>query len=110
MPRWAKIALLVLPAAAVLWLLGRWAAEVVPAFAAWVQGRGALAPLVFIAGYVVATVALIPGSLLTLTAGALFGLVYGVLYVMAGATLGATASAISAFSRSESAPSAKTAL
>ena len=41
-------------------------------------------------GYVVATVAFIPGSVLTLAAGAIFGLGQGVIYVMIGATTGAS--------------------
>ena len=60
-----------------------------PAFAAWVDGLGVWGPLVFIAGYAVATVALVPGSVLTLAAGAIFGLVEGTIYVFFGATLGA---------------------
>jgi len=47
-------------------------------------------PLVFIAGYVVATVAFVPGSLLTLAAGAIFGIFEGVVYVFVGASVGAT--------------------
>jgi uncharacterized membrane protein YdjX (TVP38/TMEM64 family) len=60
-------------------------------FAAWVEGLGAWGPAVFIAGYVVATVALLPGSLLTLAAGALFGLTGGVAWVFVGAVLGSSA-------------------
>jgi len=52
---------------------------------------GAVGPALFIAGYVLATVALAPGSLLTLAAGAIFGLVEGVAYVFVAATLGACA-------------------
>ena len=44
------------------------------------------------AGYAVAVVAFVPGSLLTLAGGALFGLVEGVIYVFAAAVLGSTAS------------------
>ncbi|MGE0040022.1 MAG: TVP38/TMEM64 family protein [Vicinamibacterales bacterium] len=69
---------------------GREAAALVPRFAAAVAGLGAWGPVVFILGYGAAAVALVPGSLLTLAAGAVFGLVPGTLYVMAGATLGAT--------------------
>lgn len=50
---------------------------------------GALAPLVWTAIYIVATVLLIPASLLTLGAGLLFGLWKGSLVVLAGANLGA---------------------
>ncbi|HEU5170252.1 MAG TPA: TVP38/TMEM64 family protein [Gemmatimonadales bacterium] len=60
-------------------------------FAAWVDSLGAVGPLVFIAGYVIACVAFIPGSLLTLAAGAIFGFGRGVLYVFVGAAIGASA-------------------
>jgi uncharacterized membrane protein YdjX (TVP38/TMEM64 family) len=56
----------------------------------WVDSLGALAPLAFIAIYNVATVLLIPGSVLTLGSGILFGLGWGTLYVIVAATLGAT--------------------
>ncbi len=82
-------ALGILAALAALWWLGRLGGGYVPAFAAWVDGLGLWGPLVFIAGYAVATVALVPGSILTLAAGAIFGLAEGTLYVFAGATLGA---------------------
>jgi uncharacterized membrane protein YdjX (TVP38/TMEM64 family) len=76
---------------AVLFTVGREAGAYVPRFAAWVDGLGALGPLAFMAGYVVATVAFVPGSLLTLSAGAVFGIPFGVLYVFIGASVGATA-------------------
>ena len=57
----------------------------------WVNGLGPWGPLLFIVIYVVATVLLIPGSVLTLGAGALFGVVKGSVYVSLAATLGATA-------------------
>ena len=60
-------------------------------FAGWVAAFGPWAPVVFITGYVVATVALFPASLLTLAAGALFGVGRGMAFVFIGATLGATA-------------------
>jgi uncharacterized membrane protein YdjX (TVP38/TMEM64 family) len=56
----------------------------------WVDSLGALAPLAFIAIYNIATVLLIPGSVLTLGSGILFGLGWGTLYVIVAATLGAT--------------------
>ncbi len=84
------IAVLVLVIAAVL-AFGRWGVRFVPLFADWVHGLGPLGPIVFIIGYVLAAVAGIPGSLLTLVAGAIFGLIGGVVYVFVGATLGATA-------------------
>jgi len=70
---------------------GRHLASLVPAFAGWVRGLGPLGPIAFIAGYVVAAVGFVPGALLTLTAGAVFGVVAGTAYVLAGATLGSVA-------------------
>jgi uncharacterized membrane protein YdjX (TVP38/TMEM64 family) len=56
----------------------------------WVDGLGAIAPLAFILIYNLATVLLIPGSVLTLGGGILFGPVWGAVYVLVAATLGAT--------------------
>lgn len=58
---------------------------------AWVQGLGPLAAIAFIAIYIIATVAFLPGSVLTLGAGVLFGPIWGTIYVFIGSTLGATA-------------------
>ena len=72
-------------------LAGRQAGAYVPRFAQWVEGLGVWGPIVFILGYAVAAVAFVPGSLLTLAAGAIFGLVKGTIYTLIGATLGASA-------------------
>lgn len=56
-----------------------------------VHDLGPWAPAVFVAVYVLATVFFLPGALLTLGAGALFGLVRGTLYVSLSSTAGATA-------------------
>jgi uncharacterized membrane protein YdjX (TVP38/TMEM64 family) len=56
----------------------------------WISGLGSTAPLVFIPLYVVACVLFIPGSILTLSAGFLFGVVRGSIYVSVAATVGAT--------------------
>ena len=56
-----------------------------------IRGLGVWAPVIFIGLYIVACVFFIPGSVLTLGAGAIFGVVYGSVYVSIGATLGATA-------------------
>lgn len=76
--------------AAALILGGRSFGARLPAFAAWVESLGVWGPLVFIVGYALAAVAFIPGSVLTLAAGAIFGLGAGVLYALAGAVLGAS--------------------
>ena len=69
---------------------GREIAGLVPAFVHWVHGLGLLGPLVFVAGYAAAAVAFVPGSLLTLAAGAVFGVGLGTVYALIGATLGAS--------------------
>ena len=69
---------------------GRYLGRYIPLFAERIEALGAWGPLVFIVGYAVATVAFIPGSILTLAGGALFGVVNGTLYVFIGATIGET--------------------
>jgi len=56
----------------------------------WVAQLGPWGAVIFIAIYVVATVLFVPGSVLTLGAGAVFGVVWGSIYVSVAATLGAT--------------------
>ena len=51
---------------------------------------GIFAPLGFIVIYAIATIIAVPGTILTLSAGALFGIVFGTLWTIIGATLGAT--------------------
>lgn len=88
---WARLfkPLAAVVALAVLVVAGRQLGSYIPTFAGWVTSLGFWGPLVFIGGYAVATVAFIPGSLLTLAAGAIFGLVRGTLFAIAGSTLGA---------------------
>ena len=50
---------------------------------------GILAPLAFILIYIIATILVIPGTPLTLLAGAFFGTIFGTLYVVIGSVLGA---------------------
>ncbi len=69
-------------------LAGRQLAPLLPGLAARVATLGPLAPLGFVAAYALAAVAFVPGSVLSLAAGALFGLRLGVPVVFAGATLG----------------------
>jgi uncharacterized membrane protein YdjX (TVP38/TMEM64 family) len=57
---------------------------------AWIETLGAWGPLVFAAIYVLATVLLLPASLLTLAAGAMFGLGLGFVTVSFASTTGAT--------------------
>jgi len=56
----------------------------------WIGSLGALAPVAFVVIYAAATVAALPGSVLTVAAGALFGSLLGVVTVSIASTLGAT--------------------
>jgi uncharacterized membrane protein YdjX (TVP38/TMEM64 family) len=89
--RTALVAAAAAAALVALALVGHEAAAVIPRFAAWVEGLGAIGVVVFVLGYAAGAVLLVPGSLLTLAAGAVFGLARGVAIVFAGATLGACA-------------------
>jgi uncharacterized membrane protein YdjX (TVP38/TMEM64 family)/rhodanese-related sulfurtransferase len=57
----------------------------------WVRDAGAWGPAVYMGAYALATVLSLPGALLTLAGGALFGPVWGAFYSLTGATIGATA-------------------
>jgi uncharacterized membrane protein YdjX (TVP38/TMEM64 family) len=70
---------------------GRWLASLIPRFALYVESLGPWGPIMFITGYVLATVALVPGSLLTVAAGAVFGLAQGTAIAFLSATLGGSA-------------------
>jgi uncharacterized membrane protein YdjX (TVP38/TMEM64 family) len=86
---WLKMLAGLIAVGALLYL-GRSAGAYVPQFAAWVDGLGFWGPIVFMLGYATATLAFVPGSVLTLAAGAIFGLFEGTLYVFVSATIGAT--------------------
>jgi uncharacterized membrane protein YdjX (TVP38/TMEM64 family) len=86
----ARVAFVVLVVAA-LAVAGRRAGALVPEFVRWVNGLGPWGPVAFVAGYIGATVALVPAALLTLAAGAIFGVLKGVAVAFVGASLGATA-------------------
>jgi uncharacterized membrane protein YdjX (TVP38/TMEM64 family) len=94
------------PPAASKWKWAFWAVAIVALIAAgyffhvqtllkaaldWIRGLGVWGPVLFILIYIAACVFFIPGSVLTLGAGALFGVVKGSIYTSIGATLGASA-------------------
>jgi uncharacterized membrane protein YdjX (TVP38/TMEM64 family) len=56
----------------------------------WIQSQGILAPLIFGIIYITATVLVLPGSVLTIGGGILFGTAWGTLINLISATLGAT--------------------
>ena len=87
-----KIVLSVIAVVAILYLAhrigaGPWLISALD----WIRGLGALAPIAFIAIYIAACVAFLPGSILTIGAGVIFGVVRGSIYVSIASTLGATA-------------------
>lgn len=66
--------------------LGDWITQ----FQTWVRGIGPAGYVVYVLGYAVCCVFIIPALALTLGAGAIFGFVAGSLVVIVGATFGAT--------------------
>jgi uncharacterized membrane protein YdjX (TVP38/TMEM64 family) len=60
------------------------------AVTAWVERSGMWGPAVFIGIYMIAPALFLPGSILTLAGGALFGPLTGALLSLTGATIGAT--------------------
>lgn len=57
----------------------------------WIEDTEPAGAIAFILIYIIATVAFIPSSILTLGAGVVFGVVLGSIYTLIGATIGATA-------------------
>jgi len=55
----------------------------------WISGLGILGPIIFAGLYILACVLSFPGSILTLGAGAVFGVITGFIAVSIGSTLGA---------------------
>ncbi len=88
-PRRSRLLLALLGVVAIVFA-GRWLAAFAPRFAVYVESLGSWGPIMFVIGYVIATVALVPGSLLTLAAGALFGITKGTAVAFLAATLGAS--------------------
>jgi uncharacterized membrane protein YdjX (TVP38/TMEM64 family) len=84
---WVSVGLIVLSIVLIFCQLS--VGPVVQALAGWVEGLGFWGPLAFGLIYVVAVLALIPGSALTLAAGALFGLIGGTIIASLASTSGA---------------------
>jgi uncharacterized membrane protein YdjX (TVP38/TMEM64 family) len=87
---WKKIVVALLIIAAIIILfhflpVATW----LRAFQTYVRGLGPVGYVVYILVYAVCVVALVPASILTLGAGAIFGFVGGTIVVVVGATLGA---------------------
>jgi uncharacterized membrane protein YdjX (TVP38/TMEM64 family) len=56
----------------------------------WISGLGAGGPILFVGLYILACILFLPGSILTLGAGAVFGVITGFIAVSIGSVLGAT--------------------
>ncbi len=90
----SKQKLAVLVTAIVLLVIAAWQFPIVDwltGLVQWIDANRQTAWLVFIVAYIAATVLMIPGSILTLAAGYVFGVVYGTLLVSVSSILGATA-------------------
>lgn len=57
----------------------------------WINNLGSIKPIAFIIIYNLATLLFIPGAILSLGGGIIFGVIWGTVYVFLAATLGATA-------------------
>ena len=66
-------------------------AEWLAAGVAWIRSHPGAAELAFVGTYIVAAVLVVPGSILTLAAGFVFGLPVGIVLVSTGSVLGAAA-------------------
>ena len=66
------------------------------ALESWVKDAGSAGPIVFMLIYIIGTVFFLPGAVLTLAGGALFGPVFGTFYNLTAATIGAMISFIAA--------------
>jgi uncharacterized membrane protein YdjX (TVP38/TMEM64 family) len=87
-----RLVVAVLLAAAIVLVLVRFeGVAAVDRFIEWVRGTGALGPVVVGLSYVVTCLLFIPGSLVTLGAGLLFGVPLGTVTVSLGSTAGAAA-------------------
>ena len=85
-----KLALLILVVAGIAMAIAYREQFDAVALEQWVDAAGIAGPFVFMIIYAVGTVFFLPGSVLTLAGGALFGPVLGTFLNLTGATLGAT--------------------
>ena len=85
---WLRIGILALILVALLSLRALPISDWLTIFNDWLRQIGPAGLLLYALAYAVATVLLLPGSLLTLAAGAAFGLLSGFASVWSGATLG----------------------
>lgn len=80
-----------LTALGALILLGRRGIDLIPVTLQAIRDLGPWAVAAYFGVYVIATVAFVPGSILSIASGAIFGLLRGWIYTLCAATLGAVA-------------------
>jgi uncharacterized membrane protein YdjX (TVP38/TMEM64 family) len=71
--------------------VGQLASPYLPGVSAWMQTLGVWAPVAFVVAYVAVVLLMLPAFLMTMAAGAVFGVAKGSALVLLGATLGGTA-------------------
>jgi copper chaperone CopZ len=84
------LVLLALLVGAIAWALAHRGEFAAARIEGWVESFGLWAPVAFACLYVAATVSFLPGSVLTIVGGMLFGPLWGTFYSLTGATVGAT--------------------
>lgn len=82
---------LVVAALLIVTILSAWGGSYVPQIDPFIESLGPWGPLLFVAIVTVAAVALVPGSILKMSAGALFGIAEGTVWAFVGSSLGALA-------------------
>ena len=87
---WKWIGVLIVAAACLVGLKYFGIQQRLQAVLQWIHDLGPAAPAAYILFYAISCIFAIPGSLLTLAGGFLFGIGPGTVYVSIGATLGAT--------------------
>ncbi len=85
--KWASVAVIV--GAIMLFMRSLPLAQLQSTFCTWIDSLGIWGPVVFGVIYIIATVCLIPGALVTLAGGAVFGLWIGFITVSLSSTIGA---------------------
>jgi len=85
--KWISVAVIVVSVVALIRVFPF--GQAIGAGTAWIEGLGFWGPLVYGLIYAVATVLFVPGSIFTVTAGAIFGLGTGFLTAWLGSTIGA---------------------
>lgn len=86
--RWVSILLIV--ASLLLIVRSLPIAHATEAMKGWIGGLGIWGPVALVLSYIVATVLFVPGTILTMAGGAMFGLEVGMVTVSIGSTLGAS--------------------